>query len=66
QAKIGSVVDIYVESLSKKSELDVSGKTDDYKIAVVKGEAGMIGSFVQARVVTATAGTLICEPIIDN
>lgn len=61
KAKIGSVVEIYAESLSKKSDLDISGKTDDYKIAVVRGDKSQIGSFIRARVVAATAGTLICE-----
>lgn len=65
QAKIGTEVEIYVESLSRKSDLEVSGKTDDYKIAVVKSDRSQIGSFVKARVVSATAGTLLCEPL-DN
>ena len=61
QAQIGKEVEIYIEDISKKSEHKISGKTDDYKIAVVTGEKTQIGSLVKARVTEATAGTLICD-----
>jgi len=49
-----------VESLSRKSQQMVSGKTRDYKIAVLSGDATDIGKLKTARVMKATAGTLIC------
>lgn len=58
---IGMPVEIYVESLSKKNSSHVSGKTRDNKVAVVSGDYSLIGTLVQAKVVGATAGTLICE-----
>ena len=61
RAKIGQEVEIYIEDISKKSDAKISGKTDDYKIAVVTGSKDQIGSLVKARVIDATAGTLICE-----
>ena len=61
KAKIGQEVEIYIEDRSKKSELKISGKTDDYKIAVVSGNETRIGSLVRAKVIDATAGTLICD-----
>lgn len=61
RAQIGSKVEVYVESLSKKSAAKVSGKTRDYKIAVLSGKVSEIGTIKTANVVDATAGTLICE-----
>jgi tRNA-2-methylthio-N6-dimethylallyladenosine synthase len=63
RAQIGKQVSIYVESLSKKSTDQVSGKTEDYKIAVVDGKPDQIGTLVRAIVTDATSGTLICRPI---
>jgi tRNA-2-methylthio-N6-dimethylallyladenosine synthase len=60
-AQIGSEVEIYVESLSKKSSRQISGKTRDYKIAVMDGDESDIGTLKKARVKSATAGTLICK-----
>lgn len=60
-AMIGREVEVYVEGLSKKSAAQISGKTDDFKIAVLTGSEKQIGTLVRARVIAATAGTLICE-----
>ncbi|MGC9362248.1 MAG: MiaB/RimO family radical SAM methylthiotransferase, partial [Candidatus Syntrophosphaera sp.] len=60
-ARIGRFVEIYVENLSKKSRRQVSGKTDDFKIAVMTGDESDIGKLKRSKVVDATAGTLICE-----
>lgn len=60
-SKIGQDVEVYVENISKKSKRKVTGKTRDFKIAVVTGDAHDIGKLKTARVVDATAGTLICE-----
>lgn len=59
-AQIGKEIEVYVESLSKKSVHQVSGKTRDYKIAVLDGDESEIGTLKKARVKSATAGTLIC------
>lgn len=61
QAMIGKEVEVYVEDFSKKSRTQVSGKTRDFKIAVLSGDETKIGSFVKAKVRAATAGTLICD-----
>lgn len=61
QNMIGKTVEVYVEDFSKKSNAQVSGKTRDFKIAVLSGEQAQIGTLVSARVFSATAGTLICE-----
>jgi len=61
EAKIGSQVEVFVENLSRKSADHVSGKTRDFKIAVLSGTVDQIGSLMTATVKSATAGTLICE-----
>lgn len=60
-AMIGREVEIYVEGLSKKSATQISGKTEDYKIAVATGTENQIGTLVRVKVIAATAGTLICS-----
>lgn len=61
KAQIGKTVEVYVEDFSKKSKAQISGKTRDYKIVVLSGTESQIGTLVTAKVVAATAGTLICE-----
>ncbi|MDD2332394.1 MAG: tRNA (N6-isopentenyl adenosine(37)-C2)-methylthiotransferase MiaB [Candidatus Cloacimonetes bacterium] len=61
QAQIGKEVVVYIENLSRKSSQQVSGKTDDFKIAVLDGSEKDFGKLVKARVISATSGTLICQ-----
>jgi len=60
RAQIGKSVEVYVEDFSKKSRAQVSGKTRDFKIAVLDGDESQIGRLVKTVVKDATAGTLIC------
>ena len=59
-AMIGKEVEVFVEDFSRKSNAQVSGKTRDFKIAVLNGDQTMIGTLVKTTVERATAGTLIC------
>ncbi len=61
RAQIGRIVEVYIEDLSRKKQSQVSGKTRDYKIAVLSGTEAEIGTLKKAVVKDATAGTLICE-----
>ncbi|MDD3562751.1 MAG: TRAM domain-containing protein, partial [Candidatus Cloacimonetes bacterium] len=61
RAQIGKEIEVYVEDFSKKSKSQVSGKTRDFKIAVLDGDESQIGTLAKAKVIDATAGTLICE-----
>ncbi|MCB5271112.1 MAG: tRNA (N6-isopentenyl adenosine(37)-C2)-methylthiotransferase MiaB [Candidatus Cloacimonetes bacterium] len=61
RAQIGTEIEVYVEDFSKKSMRQVSGKTRDFKIAVLTGNESKIGTLARAKVIDATAGTLICE-----
>jgi tRNA-2-methylthio-N6-dimethylallyladenosine synthase len=59
-AQVGRTVEVYVEDLSRKSKTKVSGKTRDFKIAVLDGTEDDIGKLRSAQVTEATPGTLIC------
>lgn len=59
QKQIGKIVEVLVENISKKSDEEVSGKTDDFKICVFPGSKDLIGKFVRVKITDATAGTLI-------
>ncbi|MBN2830338.1 MAG: tRNA (N6-isopentenyl adenosine(37)-C2)-methylthiotransferase MiaB [Candidatus Cloacimonetes bacterium] len=59
RSQIGSIKEVYVENVSKKSAEELSGKTEDFKIAVFKGDKSLIGSFVNIEITDATSGTLI-------
>lgn len=59
QSMIGKTVEVLVENLSKKSDKEVSGKTDDFKICVFPGDKTLIGHLVKVKITDATAGTLI-------
>ncbi len=61
RAQIGKTIEVYVEDFSRKSREQVSGKTRDFKIAVLNGMESDIGKLKKANVKDATAGTLICD-----
>lgn len=56
--KIGSIVEVYVESISKKSANELSGKSEDFKITVFEGEPSLIGKFVKVKITDAVGWTL--------
>ncbi|MEN6445782.1 MAG: tRNA (N6-isopentenyl adenosine(37)-C2)-methylthiotransferase MiaB [Candidatus Cloacimonas sp.] len=60
KAKIGKKVEVYVENYSKKSVDIVSGKTRDFKVAVLPGTESDFGTLKTVEVKDATASTLIC------
>jgi tRNA-2-methylthio-N6-dimethylallyladenosine synthase len=56
--KIGSIQELYVEKVSKKSKHEMAGKTRDFKITVFPGDESMIGTFVKVKITDATGWTL--------
>ncbi len=61
--QIGKVKEIYVEKVSKKSDLEVSGKSRDFKITVFPGDKKLIGQFVKVKITDATGWTLRGEMV---
>ncbi len=58
QQQIGKTKEIYVEKISKKSKLEVSGKSRDFKITVFPGSKNLIEKFVNVKITSATGWTL--------
>jgi len=56
--QIGKTKEIYVEKISKKSDLEISGKSRDFKITVFPGDKSLIGKFVSVKITDATGWTL--------
>ena len=63
QDQIGKTKIIYVEKISKKSKLEVAGKSRDFKITVFPGDKSLIGKFVKVKIVDAMGWTLRGEMI---
>ncbi len=63
RSKIGSIQELYVEKISKKSDKELAGKTRDFKITVFEGSPDLIGKFVKVKIVDAVGWTLKGELI---
>lgn len=63
RSKIGTVQELYVEKVSKKSDKELAGKTRDFKITVFKGSPDLIGTFVKVKIIDAVGWTLKGELI---
>ena len=58
QERIGKIVEVYVEQISKKNKNELSGRTRDNKIVVFPGNKSLIGKFVKVKICNATGWTL--------
>ncbi|MCF7858089.1 MAG: tRNA (N6-isopentenyl adenosine(37)-C2)-methylthiotransferase MiaB [Candidatus Cloacimonetes bacterium] len=56
--QIGKIKEIYVEQVSKKSDLEMSGKSRDFKITVFPGSKNLISKFVKVKIIDAVGWTL--------
>ncbi len=63
--KIGSKERILVEGISKRSQGEVSGRTDDGRMTNFAGTSDMIGSFINVRITGAKRSTLTGKIIED-
>jgi len=64
QREIGRVVEVLVEGFSKRSKDDMFGRTSQYKTVVFPRAGRHIGELVQVRITSASAATLLGEPIL--
>ncbi len=60
---IGKTFEVLVEGVSKKSAVEMFGRTSQNKVAVFPAQGIAIGSFVQVRIKDCTSATLIGEII---
>lgn len=66
QEKIGDTARVYVEQVSKKDQNELSGRTEDNKIAVFPGNKKLIGTFVNIEITGATGWTLLGKQINEG
>jgi tRNA-2-methylthio-N6-dimethylallyladenosine synthase len=58
QAMVGSVQAVLVTGLSKRSDTEISGKTENNRTVNFKGEKRLIGKFVDVRITQAFPNSL--------
>ncbi|MBN2236204.1 MAG: tRNA (N6-isopentenyl adenosine(37)-C2)-methylthiotransferase MiaB [Bacteroidales bacterium] len=63
EQSIGKVVEVLVESTSKRSEADLAGRNDQNKMVVFPRKHYQIGDYVQVKITSCTAATLIGEAL---
>jgi len=63
RAEIGSEHVVLVEGTSRRSDEQMSGRTDTNKMAVFDRMDFQKGEYVKVRVTDCTSATLIAEPI---
>lgn len=63
EAMVGSVQRVVVESLSKKNASELAGRTDNNRIVNFAGSPGMIGRFMDVRILSVSMHTLRGEVV---
>ncbi len=57
-AMAGSVQRVLVENVSRKSELEMAGRTENNRVVNFAGSPGMLGRYVDVRILSGTMHTL--------
>ncbi len=65
QKDVGLIYEVLVEGRSKKSELQLYGRTSQNKVAVFPREDYVAGQYVRVRINECTSATLIGEALKD-
>lgn len=63
QKMIGKVVNVLIDSVSKKSDMDLSGRNDQNNIVVFPRENFQLGEFVNVKIEKVTGTTLIGKAV---
>jgi len=63
QQMVGSVQSVLVDSLSRKSELQISGRTENNRVVNFAGDKTLIGQFVDVRITQSWTNSLQGELI---
>src|SRR5512143_2671130 len=58
QAMVGTVQRVLVEGISRKDENEISGRTENNRVANFPGDASLIGQFVDVRITAAYPNSL--------
>jgi tRNA-2-methylthio-N6-dimethylallyladenosine synthase len=63
-AMSGSVQRVVVENISRKNELELAGRTENNRVVNFVGSPGMLGRYVNVRILSGTMHTLRGELVI--
>jgi tRNA-2-methylthio-N6-dimethylallyladenosine synthase len=63
-AMSGSVQRVVVENISRKNELELAGRTENNRVVNFVGSPGMLGRYVDVRILSGTMHTLRGELVI--
>jgi tRNA-2-methylthio-N6-dimethylallyladenosine synthase len=66
QRDVGKTFKVLIEGVSKKSENDLYGRTDQNKVVVFPKGNLKIGEYVFTKIDSCTAATLIGSVILNN
>ena len=61
--RIGAVDEILVESLSKRSKMEILGRTARDEMVVLPGETALIGRFMRVRLLSKSGNTFKAEAV---
>ena len=61
----GSVQRVLVENISRKSELELAGRTENNRVVNFAGSPGMLGRYVDVRIASGTLHTLRGELVLS-
>jgi tRNA-2-methylthio-N6-dimethylallyladenosine synthase len=64
QAMIGKVERVLVEGISRKSDAEIYGRTDNNRVVNFPGKARLIGQFVDVKITFASSHTLRGELLV--
>ena len=62
-AMAGTVQRVLVENISRKSEQEMAGRTENNRVVNFAGSAGMLGRYVEVRILSGTLHTLRGEVV---
>jgi len=66
QAMVGSVQKILVDRTSRKSKLEMSGRTENNRVVNFAGDSALIGSFVEVTITEALPNSLRGELLVEK
>jgi tRNA-2-methylthio-N6-dimethylallyladenosine synthase len=64
-AMSGSVQRVLVENISRKSELELAGRTENNRVVNFAGSPGMLGRYVDVRILSGSMHTLRGELVVQ-
>jgi tRNA-2-methylthio-N6-dimethylallyladenosine synthase len=62
---VGTTQRVVVESISKKDQRELAGRTDNNRVVNFVGHEIMVGKFVEVKIIAVSMHTLRGEPLVS-